>query len=179
MWLTIVGNQRMTEIGLCTHPKNTLRGRKYRVQRRLGNNLILIGPWTCLKKNFSTSLSTKFWETGSRANDTQQVFSFLPNSDPIQYMVGNILIGPEHEQSKTSLCRSRLKFQVLIHRFKVQWHITCSYCVAEFMHMIKNIFHLFPCTAKLVPIAYGIKKLQIGAVLEDEKVRRTGGNVIK
>ena len=25
----------MTEIGLCTHPKNTLRGRKYRVQRRL------------------------------------------------------------------------------------------------------------------------------------------------
>ena len=25
----------MTEIGLCTHPKNTLCGRKYRVQRRL------------------------------------------------------------------------------------------------------------------------------------------------
>lgn len=35
---------------------------------------------------------------------------------------------------------------------------------------IQNQFSLFLFLAKLVPVGYGIKKLQIGCVVEDDKV---------
>lgn len=39
-------------------------------------------------------------------------------------------------------------------------------------HSLSKTFLLFFCpAAKLVPVGYGIKKLQIGCVVEDDKVR--------
>ena len=45
------------------------------------------------------------------------------------------------------------------------------YCGHLFMFYI--IYAACVCAAKLVPLAYGIKKLQIACVVEDDKVRLT------
>ena len=46
----------------------------------------------------------------------------------------------------------------------------CKFSGLLYFHVIFILLKYFSCVAKLMPVAFGVKKLQIGCVVEDDKV---------